>query len=198
MSRFFVSLEDELLMKYGLPGVIPEKYKKLRGDEPLWNKELVKALRRVQGIAEVQIFDAKTTLAKYSRIVEDQRLLVYEKRMEILLGRTGVSILEKEAPDKYAEILSRVSEAEFSRARRQIELFAIGRCWSDHLLYIDSVMDEISLISAAKGDPLVYYNRKLQDGFEQLEKRIIEGVLDLFNNIVIRGGHIDLEEMDVR
>lgn len=198
MSRFFVSLEDELLVKYGLRSAIPKQYRKTSGDGPLFNRELRKAVRRVQSVAEVQIFDAKTTLAKYSRVVEDQRLLVYEKRMEILFGRTSLSVLEKKAPEKYSKILSLVSNAEFDRARRQIELFAIGKCWSDHLLYTDSVMDEISMISAVKGDPLTYYNRKLRDGFEQLEKRIFEVVLDLYENIVIRDGRIDLQEMSVK
>ncbi|NCB51774.1 MAG: accessory Sec system translocase SecA2 [Clostridia bacterium] len=198
MSRFFISLEDDLLIKYGLSGVIPEKYRNTGGDCRLQNKELEKAVRRVQGIAEVQIFDAKTTLAKYSRVVEDQRLLVHEKRMEILFGSASLSILEKEAPEKCAALLSKVSETEFDRARRQIELFALGKCWSDHLIYIDSVMDEISMISAVKADPLVYYNRKLLSGFEQLEKRISEVVLDLYNNIIIRDGRIDLEEMAVK
>lgn len=198
MSRFFISLEDDLVVKYGLNSVIPDKYKNADHNGPLQNREIIKAVKRTQSIVEVQTFDAKTTLSKYSEIAEDQRILVHKKRESILLGRTSLSILEKEKPEKYRELLTQVSESEYSRAQRQIELFAINKCWSDHLLFIDSVMDEIRVISQIKEDPLAYYNRKLISGFEQLEKHIYEVVLAIYDSIIIKVKIIDLEEMNIK
>ncbi len=196
-SRFFVSLEDDLLLKYGLSDIIPEKYKSVGNSEALQNREIVKSVTRTQKIVEVQIFDAKTTLSKYSRIVEDQRRLVYSKRREILLGQTKLSILEKEKPEKFEALLSLVSESEYNRAQRQIELYAINKCWSDHLLYIDSVMDEIKMISVTKGNPHAYYNQKLTEGFSFLQQHIYEVILNIFDSVIIRDGRIDLEEMNI-
>jgi len=197
MSRFFISLTDDLVVKYGLSDAIPDKYKNINNNKPLQNRELIKAVKRTQNIVEVQTFDAKTTLSKYSRIVEDQRQLVYKKRDGILFGRTSLSILEKEKPDKYREILTQVPESEFNRAQRQIELYAINRCWCDHLLYIDSVMDEIRMISVTKGDPHTYYNLKLTEGFDFLQKHIYEVILSIFDSIIIKDGLIDLERMNI-
>ena len=196
-SRFFISLKDDLAVKYGLSGVIPDKYKNISANGPLQNRELVKAVIRTQKIVEVQTFDAKTTLSKYSRIVEEQRRLVYGKRRDILFGQAKLSILEKEKPEKYHELLAQVSESEFNRAQRQIELYAINKCWSDHLLYIESVMDEIKMISVTKGNPHAYYNQKLTDGFDYLQKHIYELVLGIFDSVIIKDGLIDLEKMNI-
>ncbi|NCB74663.1 MAG: accessory Sec system translocase SecA2 [Clostridia bacterium] len=196
-SRFFISLTDDLVVKYGLSEVIPEKYKNVSDNGPLQNKELAKAVIRTQKIVEVQTFDAKTTLSKYSRIVEEQRRLVYKKREDILFERIRLSLLEKERPERFEELLAEVSESEFLRAQKQIELYAINKCWSEHLLYIESVMDEIKMISVTKGNPHAYYNQKLTDGFDSLQKHIYELVLGVFDSVVIKEGLIDLEEMNI-
>lgn len=197
MSRFFISLDDDLLVRYGLSGVIPQKYTRMAQDGPLRNGEIVKAVARTQSIVEAQTFDAKITLSRYSRLVEDQRLLVHNKRESILLGEMRLSIMEQERPDQYRALLERISEDEYAHALRQITLFALNRCWSDHLQFIDSVMDEIRVISAVREDPLVYYNRKLNSGFEQLEKHVRRMILEIFDAIIIRDGCVDLAGMHI-
>jgi len=197
MSRFFISLEDDLVVKYGLSDAIPDKYENTNNNEPLQNRALIKAVKRTQKIVEAQTFDAKSTLSKYSRLVEDQRQLVYKKRESILTGCESLSILEREKPEEYKKILLQVPESEFVRAQRQIALYAINKCWCDHLLYIDSVMDEIKMISVTRGDPHVYYNLKLTEGFDLLQKHINEVVISIFDSIIIKDGRIDLEKMNI-
>ncbi len=114
-----------------------------------------------------------------------------------MLGQTSLSILEKEKPEKYHELLKQVPENEFNRAQRQIELYAVNRCWCDHLLYIDSVMDEIKMISITKGDPHAYYNQKLTEGFAYLQKHIYELVLSIFDSVIIKDSKIDLKSMNI-
>lgn len=58
-------------------------------------------------------------------------------------------------------------------------------------------MDEIKMISVTKGDPQAYYNLKLTEGFEYLQKHIYELVLRIFDSVIIKDSKIDLESMNV-
>ena len=138
------------------------------------------------------------TLFKYAGIVEDQRRLVHKRREDILLGRASASILEKEDPAQYEKLLGLVGEAELRRAERLITLYAMNRCWADHLLFLDSVQDESQMIGRVRGDPLMHYNKKLIEGFENLETDIRALVTQLFCSAIVREGTIRLDEMGVR
>ncbi len=197
-SRFFISLEDDLVVRYGLFESLPAKHKGLKQAEPLTNPAFARAIIHTQKVVEGQRFDAKVTLFKYAAIVEDQRLLVYRKRDRILLGAASLSLLEKEDPARYGELVSLVGEDEFRRAERLIELFVMNQCWADHLLFLDSLQDEVQMIGKVRGDPLTHYNKSLIEGFEKLQESIRSAILDIFESVLIKNGRIDLEEMGVK
>ncbi len=197
-SRFFLSLEDDLVVQYGLAESLPAKYKGLKQVEPLANPAFGKAIIHTQKIVEGQRFDAKVTLFKYAAIVEDQRRLVYRRRGKILLGGETLSVLEKEDPERYAGLVSLVGEDEFCRAERMIEMYAIGKCWADHHLFLDSLQDEVRMIGKVNGDPLSHYNQSLINGFEKLEENIRSTILGIFESLIIKDGKIDLDEMGIK
>ena len=87
---------------------------------------------------------------------------------------------------------------QYKRAQKAIELFAINQCWADHLLIIESALDEVQIISQAKQDPFLNYNKKLINGFESLEKHIQGMILEITDTIIIKDGHIDLDEMGIK
>ncbi len=72
-SRFFISLEDDLLLKYRISDCIPDKIRNLKQNEPLQNSAISRAVVHIQKVSEGQTFDAKITLSKYSCVAEDQR-----------------------------------------------------------------------------------------------------------------------------
>ena len=197
-SRFFISLEDNLVTRYGLYESIPEKLRDTRSERPLTNPQFYKAIVHTQKVVEGQQFDAKVTLFKYAGIVEDQRKIVHQKREDILLGHTDVSLLNKEEPELYEKLRKSVGEAELGRAERLILLYAMNSAWADHLLFLDSLQDEAQMIGRVKGDPLTHYNKNLIEGFEKLEEHIRFKVVTLFRSAVVRNGAIDLDEMGVR
>jgi preprotein translocase subunit SecA len=197
-SKFFISLEDNLMVKYRIRDCIPKKYMDIKQNEPLQNSVINKAVVHTQKVVEGQTLDAKITLSKYASVAEDQRKIVYKKREQILYGKDTLSALEKTNPVRVGELLTQVAESEFQRAQKMIELFVINQCWADHLLAIESALDEVQMISQFKGDPLLNYNRKLIDSFENLERRIYDMILQIFDQIVITDGHIDLNKMGVR
>lgn len=196
-SRFFISLEDNLVVKYGLTQRIPNNFLDKRQDTPLMNTAFRKAIERTQRYVEAEAFDAKVTLFKYAQLVEDQRRIVHQKRMDILLGRTALSVLQKEEPGIYQELLEHASEDEFQRAQKQIELYVLGRCWSDHLLYLESLGDEIFLRGKVRGDPLMNYHRRLIEGFDLLQGNVSCTILNIFEAVIVKDGKIDLDVMGI-
>ena len=70
-SRFFVSLQDDLLMRYGI-------------DDPL----LRGRPDAVQRVMEGQNLEIRRFLQKYEAVIEGQRLAIQETRQSILEGRT--------------------------------------------------------------------------------------------------------------
>ncbi|NLT13207.1 MAG: accessory Sec system translocase SecA2 [Clostridiales bacterium] len=197
-SRFFLSLEDDLVVQYGLAESLPVKYKGLKQAEPLTNSAFGKAIIHTQKVVEGQRFDAKVTLFKYAAIVEDQRRIVYRRRGKILLGGETLSVLEKENPERYTELLFLVGEDEFRRAERMIEMYALNKCWADHLLFLDSLQDEVQMIGKVNGDPLTHYNKSLIDGFIKLEENIRATILCIYDSVIVRNGRIDLDEMGIK
>lgn len=197
-SRFFISLQDEMIVKYRVDEQLPERYKDIDGTRAIDNPAINKAVERTQRVVEGRTLDGKITLAKYAAIPEDQRKLVHQMRQDILFEEKVLPILEELVPEQYSEILSRVPEEEFLHAQRLITLFTINKCWADYLLFTESVQDEIRMISGVGEDPLVHYNRKLIRGFEELEENIRKEIVEIWDSAVIRDGHIDLNRMGVR
>jgi preprotein translocase subunit SecA len=196
-SRFFISLEDSLIVRYRINDAVPPKFRGLKQDLPLDNPVVNRAIVHTQRVVEGQIFDAKLTLAKYSYLADDQRAIVNSKRRRILDGESSLSVLENTDPSKYQELLTMMPQNEYLRAQKEIELYAINKCWADYLLYVEGAMDGVQVISMVKGDPFTTYNKKLIEGFEQLEKDISQTILEIYDTIIIRDGLIDLREMGV-
>jgi preprotein translocase subunit SecA len=73
-SQFFVSLEDDLLMKYG-------------GE----NKGVEQDVEHIQRIAEGQNLEIRRFLQKYESAIEGQRQRIQQRRQAILTGEQGCS-----------------------------------------------------------------------------------------------------------
>lgn len=197
-SRFFISLEDDLMVKYRLAETLPPKMKSTEQSGLLSSTAIEKAILHTQRVCEGQTFDAKITLSKYSAIGEAQRKIVHQKRMKILTGEDSLSILQKDRPDQYQELLALVSECELQRAQREIALYTINQGWADHLLVMESALDEVTLLSQARENPLINYTKKVAAAFDNLEAHIRQMVLEAFDRVVIQNGQIDLLEMGIK
>ena len=81
-SRFFVSLDDELMIRFGsdaLRGI----FSKL-GDEAIENSLVMKSITSAQKRIEGQNFDARKNLLEYDDVLAKQRAITYKKRDDIL------------------------------------------------------------------------------------------------------------------
>ena len=79
-TRFYVSLEDELLTRFsgGMMGRLVGKA--LEEDVPLESGMLTKSLEMTQGKAESYYFDIRKHLVEYDDVVNTQREVIYKQR----------------------------------------------------------------------------------------------------------------------
>jgi len=96
-SRFFVSVEDDLLVRFGDPGIQQEP-------------------DRIQRVVEGQNLTIRQFLHKYESVVEGERLAIQQRRQDILTGATpSSSEIERlvrltTIDDLWADCLAAVSE----------------------------------------------------------------------------------------
>ncbi|MGX8127551.1 preprotein translocase subunit SecA [Clostridioides difficile] len=84
-SRFFVSLEDEMIKLYGGKGI--EKILKrmnAKDEDAIESKSLSKAIARAQRGIEGKNFEQRKNVLKYDDTINEQRKVIYEERNRVL------------------------------------------------------------------------------------------------------------------
>ena len=92
-SRFYVSLEDELMVRFGSERV-QTLFQQMGGDIPIENKMITKAIGTAQKRVEGLNFDVRKTLLDYDDVMRQQRETMYEQRNYILDNDDIHSIVE--------------------------------------------------------------------------------------------------------
>ena len=84
-SIFYISLEDDLMRIFGSESIdgIMKKFG-LKEGESIDHPWINKALERAQQRVEARNFDIRKTLLKFDDVMNDQRKVIFEQRMEIL------------------------------------------------------------------------------------------------------------------
>ena len=83
-SRFFLSLEDELLRIFGGSKIQDFMQNQLFDDVPLESELLTKSLNSAQKRVEEDRYDGRKSLFEYDEILNKQRAVVYYERRKIL------------------------------------------------------------------------------------------------------------------
>src|SRR5947209_16560435 len=103
-SRFYLSLEDELMARFVGPRVksILEKFG-MEGDEPLEHRLVSRTIEQAQTKVEGMNFDYRKHLVEYDDVLARQREIVYEDRNRILHGEDvrdiAISLIHDEIAD---------------------------------------------------------------------------------------------------
>lgn len=148
-SVFFVSLEDELFLQFGIDKVIPPMYRDLRQDEVLGESVLYSKIEHIQKVIMGQNFHIRQELNRYSDMVEEQRRILYEERLGILKGETKLSPSE-----------------------RRVRLYYIDKFWADHLAYVSYIRESIHLTSLANRNPIDEFHEQIIQAYEQIQDKI--------------------------
>jgi preprotein translocase subunit SecA len=92
-SRFFVSLEDDLMIRFGSDG-LRNIFKSL-GDEAIENRLLMNAITGAQKRIEGQNFDVRKNVLDYDNVLAKQRSVIYRKRDAILFADEVTDIINE-------------------------------------------------------------------------------------------------------
>lgn len=139
-SRFFLSLEDDLLRIFGsgrISGIMDKLG--MEEDEPIEHNMISKAIENAQRKVEGHNFDIRKHLLEYDDVMNKQREVIYRQRRELLSGEDFVTVIK----DMTGDIVDTVVE-EFANDRlasedwdwqgfdeRMLDLFHITLDWSD-------------------------------------------------------------------
>jgi preprotein translocase subunit SecA len=86
-SRFYVSLEDDLMRRFGserIAGIM--NWLKMPDDEPIEHSTVTKAIESAQTKVEGYNFDIRKHVVEYDNVMNEQRAFVYADRNKVLRG----------------------------------------------------------------------------------------------------------------
>ncbi|HBF6020605.1 TPA: preprotein translocase subunit SecA [Clostridioides difficile] len=184
-SRFFVSLEDEVIKLYG--GKSIEKILKRMNaneDEALESKALNRAIERAQKGIEGKNFEQRKNVLKYDDTINEQRKVIYDERNKVLDG----SDIEEEIQKMVMDIITEAAEKYLKKVRDYHGYFKYLYSTfmpADTLLIpdldkksVEEIVNQTYQISKR-----VYDLKKMMIGIEelaQLEKRVLLQVVDTY------------------
>lgn len=192
-SRFFVSLEDDLLVRHGIYELIPEGIRNQQVETPMNNTIINREVDRAQRIIEGKNFDIRKNLWKYAYFLEVQRKIIHELRQETLEEKFE-SIFSEADPEGYRQLLQRHGEAVVRDAEATVIRAVIDRRWSDYLRETDLVRQSIHMLALGGMNPLQEYQKSLHESFGDLQERINREVVYVMKNITITANGAELGE----
>jgi preprotein translocase subunit SecA len=107
-SRFFLSLEDDLMRIFGSERMDSMLQKLgLQEGEAIVHPWINKALEKAQQKVEARNFDARKNLLKFDNVMNDQRKVIFEQRIEIMRGEDVPGVVEDMRHEVIADLVTR-------------------------------------------------------------------------------------------
>jgi preprotein translocase subunit SecA len=210
---FFVSLEDDLIHRFGVLDLLPPIYGEARHPEALKDPLVVSEVNRAQRIIESQNLEIRRRLWRYEGMLEDQRRIMHSRRRAVLLGgrpmaaesrdadvsilnrnceeETGAkTLLEARCPGRYAELGPLAPKVD-----RQITLALIDELWSDYLLRVTELREGIHWVSLAGHDPVNEFRKAVIEMFDRMLLDLDESVVRTFEEAEITEDGVNLNQI---
>ena len=174
-SRFFISLEDDLLVRFGIREMLAGTgFRVDRG--AISDPQVTRGFESVQRMIEQENLEIRRTLWKYEKAVEDQRLMFRDRRMDIFEG-IAPSLLELHDPERYANLVRRLGQEAFDALERGVRLSAMDDAWAEHLAAVADLRSGIHWLAWGGREPLhAFWNEAIRL-FDEMTERIDEEVL---------------------
>jgi len=185
MSKFFISLEDDLIKRYGIDKLISSVLRPGNQEEPLINPKIAKKIGQVQRIIQGQDSDLRRALWQYAFFIESQRIQVHQRRMEIVNDTIPFNILGKENPELFTKLTNFFNESTIIELEKQVALYNIDEVWADYLAHVEYLQEGVKL-SVLKGkNPLLEYQIETDNTFQKLALEVQKRILQDFEALEI-------------
>ena len=120
-SKYFVSLEDDLMRKFGSPNLVKRFRKVCKDNEELSFRWMSKAIAKAQQRVEAYNFDIRKQLLKYDDVMNDQRKIVYDLRNELMRSEDLSEKIKEITDDVIDNIVTTIAPANTVPAEWDIE-----------------------------------------------------------------------------
>jgi preprotein translocase subunit SecA len=193
-SRFFTSLDDPLLVRFGIDRLLPQRLLPEPQDTPLAHPAILREIERLQRIVEGQNRDIRVTLARYSALVEKQRATLADWRRAILSGEADTGVFRTRLPEHYATWSARVGAERVEEVEAAVLLHHIDAVWAEHLAFVAEVREGIHLVGVGGIDPLHEFHKQVGGAFRRLHQEIEVRTAETFAAPdVLDDGHLGLD-----
>ena len=139
-SRFFLSLEDDILRIFGsdrISGIMDKLG--MEEDEPIEHSMISKAIENAQRKVEGYHFEIRKHLLEYDDVMNKQREVIYRQRREVLEGENVRPIVDDMIGDLVARVVDEYgSDRHASQdwnwegiGERMLELFNVRLAWDE-------------------------------------------------------------------
>lgn len=197
-SRFFLSLDDEMLTAAGIRELIPATLLSADGGRPV-NVPLVhREVERAQRIVEGEHATIRTRLHAYAEAIEVRRREIAAWRQEVLDGTLVPGLLEARRPARWAELSAVAGEPTLREVERRLTLLAIDRCWAEYLGAMQGLRDEVHLVALDGREPLVEFTRAAAHAWGELPDHVDAVVVEAFEALEVTPTAVDWASCGLR
>ncbi|MER7442701.1 accessory Sec system translocase SecA2 [Micromonospora avicenniae] len=161
-SVFFVSLEDDLVVRHAADAVPPSP--RMNADGLVTDEQVDYAVEHAQRVAEGVNHEIHRNTWRYSVVIEQQRKALAERRERLLTTDVAALMLLDKVPEKAGEM----DEDLLARVARSIALYHLDRLWAEHLAELSEVREGVHLRALGRLDPLDEFHRAAVPAFNEL------------------------------
>ncbi len=184
-SRFYLSLEDELMRLFATGAMDFVMKKALPDDAPLGDKFVSKAIERAQNTVEQRNAETRKNVLKYDEVMNEQRKVIYARRNEILSGED----LREDTINNFAAVIDEALDTYCVTEHKEdwdLEglATALQALWPQKVESSDleKHQDVNELYEAVMGNAIQFYESREQeltpDVMRQVEGQIMLRILD--------------------
>ena len=119
-SRFFLSLDDNLLRLFGGPKIQNFMQTQIPDDSPLESEFITKSLDSAQERVEERAYQQRKNLFDYDDVLNKQRTIVYHERRQILESASVQKNIFAYGEQIITELLLELEEDKFSKNNQEI------------------------------------------------------------------------------
>ena len=196
-SRYFISLEDDLFIKYRLNELLPTNTLPMiengKIDSPIIRREVA----RIQRICEGQNLDIKITLNKYSSLIEKQRTILFNRRESIFQNHSASDFFKQESPEKFNKYHSVIGDKNLNSICQLILFYLIDNYWQQYLAEIAEIRESIHLKRVGGQDPYIEFQKLAIKIFDQLLLKLDRQLIKTFNIIQIDNNRVNLKKLGI-
>lgn len=178
-SRFYVSLEDELMVRFGSEKI--QGLFKQMGDSPIENKMITNSISSAQKRVEGLNFDIRKTLLDYDDVLRQQRETMYEQRNYLLENEDIHSVVNNMFQRVFAQEVNGYTT--YNGKKETIDVDNLYEHLNRYGLKVSNVAD---LKDKNANDLALFLANKAWQNYEDKIKPVYQQILPLEKTMVLR------------